>query len=63
MPTQKQSRLYWLKWIDRQYAKADPAHVKMPAELPAKGEEDFETADAGDSLKKRTKEQDDPKRR
>ena len=53
-PTQKQSRLYWLKWIDRQYAKADPLHVKMRTELSTKeGEEDAETIDdpshAGDS--------------
>ena len=45
-PTQKQSRLYWLKWIDRQYAKADPLHVKMRTELSTKeGEEDAETID------------------
>ena len=49
-PTQEQSRLYWLKWIERQYAKADARHVKMRTELPAKeGEEDAETIDAPSS--------------
>ena len=29
MPNPQQIRLFWLKWIDRQYAKADPSHVKV----------------------------------
>ena len=32
MQSSDQSRLYWLKWIDRQYAKADPSHLKMRPE-------------------------------
>ena len=35
MPNSKQIRLFWTKWIDRQYAKADPSHVKMRSELSA----------------------------
>jgi hypothetical protein len=33
MPNPQQIRLFWLKWIDRQYAKADPSHVKMRSEF------------------------------
>jgi len=32
MPNSEQIRRYWLKWIDRQYAKADPSHIKMRPE-------------------------------
>ncbi len=60
MPTRRESRLYWLKWIDRQYAKADPSHIKMRTELSAKeGEEGTQTidpSDAGDPREKRRKE-------
>ena len=39
MPNSKQIRYYWLKWIDRQYLKADPSHVKMHPEIPKPSEE------------------------
>jgi hypothetical protein len=41
MPSSDQSRLYRPKWIDRQYAKADPSHLKMRPEdsKPEKGTE------------------------
>jgi len=32
MPNPAQIRGFWIKWIDRQYAKADPSHVKMRPE-------------------------------
>ena len=38
MPNSEQIRYYWLKWIDRQFAKVDPSHVKMRAEVPKIGE-------------------------
>ena len=44
MPSSDQSRLYWLKWIDRQYAKADPSHLKKRPE-DSKPEKDTETVD------------------
>ena len=39
MPNSKQIRYFWLKWIDRQYIKADPSHVKMRPEIPKPSEE------------------------
>jgi hypothetical protein len=33
MPNPEQIRYFWLKWIDRQFAKVDPSHVKMRAEV------------------------------
>ncbi len=39
MPNSEQIRYYWLKWIDRQYIKADPSHVKMHPEIPKHSEE------------------------
>ena len=33
MPNPEQIKRYWLKWIDRQYAKVDPSHVKMRPEI------------------------------
>ena len=48
MPNPQQIRLFWLKWIDRQYAKADPSHVKMRSEFSI-GE-----ADIAESVPKRT---------
>jgi len=44
MPNSDQIKYYWLKWIDRQYIKADPSHVKMRPEIP-KPSEDIRTAD------------------
>ena len=44
MPNYDQIRYYWLKWIDRQYIRADPSHVKMRPEIP-KPSEDIRTAD------------------
>ena len=44
MPNSEQIRRFWLKWIDRQYAKADPSHLKMRAEI-SEPREDTETAD------------------
>ena len=32
MPNPEQIRGFWIKWIDRQFAKADPSHVKMRLE-------------------------------
>jgi hypothetical protein len=32
MPNPTEIKSFWIKWIDRQYAKADPSHVKMRAE-------------------------------
>jgi hypothetical protein len=34
MPNPEQIRYFWLKWIDKQFAKVDPSHVKMRAEVP-----------------------------
>jgi hypothetical protein len=42
MPSSDQSRLFWLKWIDRQYAKADPSDLKMRPE-DSKPEKDTKT--------------------
>jgi hypothetical protein len=39
MPNSKQIRYFWLKWIDRQYIKADPSHLKMRPEIPKPLEE------------------------
>ena len=33
MPNSEQIRYFWLKWIDRQFAKVDPSHVKMRPEV------------------------------
>jgi hypothetical protein len=45
----KQSKLYWLKWIDTQYLKADPSHVKMRLEWSARqGEGSVETIEPSD---------------
>jgi hypothetical protein len=33
MPNPEQIRHFWLKWIDRQYAKVDPSHVKLRSEF------------------------------
>jgi hypothetical protein len=38
MPNPEQIRYFWLKWIDRQFAKVDPSHVKMRAEVSKIGE-------------------------
>jgi len=38
MPNPEQIRYFWLKWIDRQFAKVDPSHVKMRAEVSRIGE-------------------------
>jgi hypothetical protein len=32
MPNPTEIKSFWIKWIDRQYAKADPSHVKMRPE-------------------------------
>jgi hypothetical protein len=37
MPNSDQIKIYWLKWIDRQYAKVDPLHVKMRREFSKPG--------------------------
>ena len=34
MPNPEQIRYFWLKWIDKQFAKVDPSHVKMRVEVP-----------------------------
>src|SRR5271163_1103637 len=39
MPSSEQIKLYWLKWIDRQYAKADPSHAKMRPEVSKPGKD------------------------
>jgi hypothetical protein len=44
MPNPEQIKRYWLKWIDRQYAKVDPSHVKMRREIP-EPPQGMETAD------------------
>jgi hypothetical protein len=44
MPSPEQIKRYWLKWIDRQYAKVDPSHVKMRPEI-SEPQQDKETAD------------------
>jgi hypothetical protein len=46
MPTSEQIKLYWLKWIDRQYAKADPSHVKMRPEVSKPGKDTGAVEDA-----------------
>jgi hypothetical protein len=33
MPNPEQIRFFWLRWIDKQYAKADPSHVKLRSEF------------------------------
>ena len=33
MPNPEQIMYFWLKWIDRQFAKVDPSHVKMRPEV------------------------------
>jgi hypothetical protein len=38
MPNPEQIRYFWLKWIDRQFAKVDPSHVKMRPEVAKTGE-------------------------
>jgi hypothetical protein len=45
MPNPEQIKRYWLKWIDRQYAKVDPSHVKMRGEIP-EPQQGLETADS-----------------
>jgi hypothetical protein len=44
MPNSEQIKRYWLKWIDRQYAKVDPSHVKMRPEI-SEPQQDMETRD------------------
>ena len=44
MPSSDQSTLYRPKWIDRQYARADPSHLKMRPE-DSKPEKGTETVD------------------
>jgi hypothetical protein len=44
MPNPEQIKRYWLKWIDRQYAKVDPSHVKMRPEI-SEPHHDKETGD------------------
>jgi len=44
MPNPEQIKRYWLKWIDRQYAKVDPSHVKMRPEI-SEPLQDMETRD------------------
>jgi hypothetical protein len=44
MPSPEQIKRYWLKWIDRRYAKVDPSHVKMRPEISAP-QQDMETRD------------------
>jgi hypothetical protein len=39
MPNPEQIRYFWLKWIDRQFAKVDPSHVKMRVEVSKIGED------------------------
>ena len=39
MPNSKQIKYFWLKWIDQQYIKAGPSHVKMRPEIPKPSEE------------------------
>jgi hypothetical protein len=48
MPSPEQVKRYWLKWIDRQYAKVDPSHVKMRPENsePQQAEETADDAAA-----------------
>jgi hypothetical protein len=64
MPNLRQSRAFWLKWIDRQYAKADPTHVKMHVDLWAKegeaGNEIIDGSDAGDRRQERQKNEPPP---
>jgi hypothetical protein len=38
MPNSEQIKYFWLKWIDRQFAKVDPSHVKIRIEVPKTGE-------------------------
>ena|ERR1700677_21710 len=38
MPNSEQIRYFWLKWIDRQFAKVDPSHVKLRPEVSKFGE-------------------------
>jgi len=47
MPTPEQIRRFWIKWIDRQYAKADPSHVEMRPEVS----ESWEEAGTRDDIK------------
>jgi hypothetical protein len=56
MPNSEQIRYLWLKWIDRQFAKADPSHVKMRAEVSWIGESSTTAEDpvAGASTRDRT---------
>jgi hypothetical protein len=44
MPNPEQAQRFWLKWIDRQYAKVDPSHVKMRPEI-SEPQQDMETTD------------------
>ena len=44
MPNSEQIKYFWLKWIDRQFAKVDPSHVKMRPEV-SKIEENSATAE------------------
>ena len=46
MPSSEQIKNYWLKWIDRQYAKVDPLHVKMRPEISQPGEDTATVDDA-----------------
>src|SRR6202034_2836495 len=56
MPNPEQIRYFWLKWIDRQFAKVDPSHVKMRAEASKIGENSTKAEDvaAGASTRDRT---------
>jgi hypothetical protein len=49
MPNSEQIRYFWLKWIDRQFAKVDPSHVKMRAEVPKIGENPATAEDAAEA--------------
>jgi hypothetical protein len=46
MPNPEQIKRYWLKWIDRQYAKVDPSHIKMRPQID---ESQQDTKTAGDA--------------
>jgi hypothetical protein len=44
METLRQAKRYWIKWIDRQYAKADPSHAKVRTEFL--DDEEMDSVDA-----------------
>jgi hypothetical protein len=53
MPNPEQIKRYWLKWIDRQYAKVDPSHVKMRPEVSEPQQDKETTNDAETGASKR----------